>query len=168
MMRVCATERNGLLVCACVLKKSVRTKNTIISMIVLDKYATLSCIFFKCMLGFKCVFRVSSLMYMNIAEAGKMIDKDSGVLVAPTCQFVRLISMILSNQSSNCRFELVDRHTIARLESWSDGRNLLGSAPRAPMRHTILATRTFGVISALRHALRQYANFRSVDDDPEW
>ena len=53
------------------------------------------------MFGCDGVFGISRLMNMNITEPGKVIDKDRGMLVAPTCQFVRLISLVLCNEATD-------------------------------------------------------------------
>ena len=103
MMRVRATERDGLLVCANVLKKSVGTKNAIVSMMMLHNDASLSCMFFESMLSCECVLGIRALMNMHAAESGTMINKNSGVFASPTCQFVLLISLVLSNKPSDGR-----------------------------------------------------------------
>ena len=44
--------------------------------------------FLEGMLGHDGIFHISRLMNMNVAEVGKVIDKDRGMFVAPMCQFV--------------------------------------------------------------------------------
>ena len=101
MVRVCAAKRDSLLMLANVLHECVRTENTIISVIMLNNHASRCRIFLKGMFGCDGVFGISRLMNVNITEPGKVIDEDRGMLVAPTCQLARLISLVLCNEATD-------------------------------------------------------------------
>ena len=84
-----------------ILHECGRTENTIISVIMLNDYASRCRVFLKGMLGCNGVFGISCLVNVNITEPGKMIDEDRGMFVTPTCQPACLISLVLGNEATD-------------------------------------------------------------------
>ena len=91
MVRIDSTERDHLLGVMDFVHKRFGSKNTVVTMVVLDGYAVKVSISLESALCLNGFLSIGSMLNMDIGQAGGMVDENRSNMIAASCQFAGVL-----------------------------------------------------------------------------